>query len=234
MMFHFPNEVDWTRFFRFDKKWIENMNWARISPAAKAVLPVIACHSNERGESFPGEVAVAALSGRTPKTVRHGIRDLDGFPGFTWQHYLTRQGKRGKRFRIEFAPKNEKGRSFFFHRGIIDGGIWCELKPTAQAIYPVLRYFARYDDDYDEDDDPPSEFIERYATRSWEMCSAEVVQLAKYAGVERHTVSEAMKNLQENFLLEPNGCGEWRVYIIPAKYWRAGYLNQKLRTEAGA
>jgi len=233
-MFHFPDEVDWTRFFRFDKKWIENMNWARISPAAKAVLPVIACHCNERGEAFPGEETIAALSGRTPKTVRQGIRDLDGFPGFTWQHYLTRRGKRGKRFQIEFAPTNEKGRTFFFHRGIIDGGIWCELKPTAQAIYPAMRHFATYEDAYDEAEDPPTEFEERYAARSWELCSAEVGQLAKYAGVNRHIVFEAMQSLKKNFLLEPNGRGEWKVYIKPTKHWRAAYLNKKLRSEAGA
>lgn len=245
-MFYFPDQVDWTRFFRFDKRWIENMHWARISPAAKAILPVIACHCDERGAAFPGEETIAALSGLTPKSVRQGIRrDLAGFPGFSWEYYLTRRGKRGKQFQIALPPKNERGRAFFFHRGIIDGGIWRKrnderdragLIPAAQALYPVLRYFARYE--ADKDDSDLSEFDERYADRRWELCFAEVNQLASYAGINRHSVTDALKSLQVNFLLErhENGTGEkvWKVFIIPAKYWKAGYLNQKLQSEAGA
>jgi hypothetical protein len=254
-MYHFRDEVDWTRFFRFDKRWIENMNWARISPAAKAAFPVIACHCDKHGEAFPGEETIAALSGRTDKIVRQGIHDLEGFPGFSWERYLTRRGKRGKRFMIEFPPKGERGRAFFFHRGIIDAGIWRKNKledwvpwkdkqdrsgliSAAQALYPVMRYFSRYDADEDETLEDLSEFDERYADRRWELCSAEVGQLAKYAGINRHTVTTAIKSLQDNFLLEPykTGTGEkaWKVFIIPKRYWKAGHLNQKLRSEAGA
>lgn len=214
------------------------MNWARISPAAKAVLPVIACHCNERGEAFPGEEVIAALSGLTAKSVRDsGIKKgLDGFPGFSWEYYLTRRGKRGKRFMIEFPPKGEQGQAFFFYRGIIDGGIWCGLKPTAQAIYPVLRHFARYDIEEDESSEDPSEFLDDYKKRRWELCSSEIGQLAKHAGIDRRSVAEAMANLKKNFLLEPqvDGSGEkaWKVFLIPAKYWKASYLNQKLKNQA--
>jgi hypothetical protein len=83
-----------------------------------------------------------------------------------------------------------------------------------------------------------SEFDERYANRRWEMCVAEVGQLAKYAGINRHSIAGAMKCLKENFLVEPyktdTGEKAWKVFIIPAKYWKAGYLNQKLKSEAGA
>lgn len=246
-MYHFTGEVDWKRFFRFDKKWIENMNWARISPAAKAVFPVIACHCDERGKSFPGEETIAALSGLTAKGVRKGIHDLEGFPGFAWEHYLTQRGKRGKRFQITFPPKDEKGRAFYFRRVIIDGGIWHKkndgkhvsgLIPAAQALYPVMRHFSRYYDGEDESLDDIDEFSERYANRCWELCSAEVGQLANHAGIHRHTVTDAIKNLQDNFLLEPyktdDGGKAWKVFIVPGKCWKAGYLNQKLRSEAGA
>lgn len=234
-MFHFPNEVDWTRFFRFDKKWVENMNWARISPAAKAVLPVIACHCNENGRSFPGEETIAALSGLTAKSVRKAIRvDLDGFPGFDWQYYLTRRGKRGKSFQITFPPKGVKGRTFFFYRGIIDGGIWCELKPVAQALYPVMRYFSRYDAEEDENEEA-SDFDELYAARQSELCSAEIGELAKYSGIDRRSVATAVKSLEENFLLEPSldESGEkiWKVYLNPKTYWKASYLNRKLKNK---
>ncbi len=235
-MFHFPNEIDWAKFFRFDKRWVENMNWARITPAAKAVLPVIACHCNERGQSFPGEETIAALSGLTAKSARKGIHDLEGFPGFDWEYYLTRRGKRGKRFLLTFPQKGIKGRSFFFHRGIIDGGLWRELKPAARALYPVMRYFSRYDAEEDASVDDLSDYQEAYAGRQWELCSAEGGQLAKYAGVNRRSLPEATRSLQENFLIEPymdlNSEKVWKVYLIPEKYFKAGYLNQKLKNES--
>jgi hypothetical protein len=244
-MFHFPDEVDWTRFFRFDKRWIENLNWARISPAAKAVLPVIACHCNERGESFPGEEVIAALSGRTAKIVRQGIRDLEGFPGFSCERYLTRRGKKGKRFNLVLPPKGERGRSFFFHRGIIDGGIWRKrsseqdragLIPTAQALYPVMRYFSRYDTDENGNIEKLYDFSDHYANRSWELCDAEIGQLARFAGIDRRAVKDAMQSLHSNFLLEPHvdcsGEKTWKVYLLPKKYWQPSYLNQKLKDQA--
>lgn len=237
-MFHFPDEVDWKRFFRFDKLWIKNMNWARISPAAKAVLPVIACHCNERGLAFPGEETIAALSGLTAKSVRKGIHDLEGFPGFSWKHYLTNRGKRGKLFSIDLPPKGEKGRAFFFYRGIVDGGIWSKLKPTARSLYLVMRYFSRYDAYEDENFDGVDDFDECYANRKWELCNAEVGELARYAGINRHTVTEAMKSLQKNFLLERHVDNNIelisKIYLIPKKYWKASYLNQKLKIQAGA
>jgi len=236
-MYHFSDEVDWSIFFRFDKRWIENMNWARISPSAKAVLPVIACHCNERGESFPGEETIAALAGLTAKSVRKAIKvDLDGFPGFDWSYYLTKRGKRGKRFLLKFPPKREKGRAFFFFRGIMDGGIWRELKPSAQALYPVMRYFARYDDGEDETLDDLDTFDERYEKRKWESCSAKIKELEKYSGINRRSIHEALRSLEKNFLIETDadGAGEktWKVYIEPKKYWKASFLNQSLKNQA--
>jgi len=237
-MFHFPNKVDWTLFFRFDKLWIENLNWAVISPAAKAVFPVIACHCNENGQSFPGEEVISALSGLTAKSVRKGIHDLEGYPGFEWEYYLTKRGKRGKRFFIKFPENGEKGRSFFFYRGIIDRGTWRELKPAAQALYPVMRYFSRYDADEDESIEDLSDFSNTYANRQWELCEAEIAELGKYAGINRHTVTEALKSLQSNFLFEPyideSGQKTRKVYIKPHTHWKAGYLNEKLRSNVGA
>lgn len=237
-MFHFHNDINWNQFFRFDKKWIENMNWAdqRISPAAKAILPVIGCHCNECGEAFPGEETIAALSGLTAKSVRKGIHDLEGFPGFNWSYYLTRLGKRGKRFNVSFPPKGEKGRVFFFHRGIMDGGIWRELKPSAKALYPVMRYFSRYDVDSDESLEDLSDFDDRFANRRWELCGAEVGQLARFAGIDRRSIADAIQSLQKNFLIkafiDENGDKAWKVYLIPEKYWKASYLNQQLKDQA--
>lgn len=238
-MYHFPNDIKWNIFFRFDKRLIENLNWAHISTAAKAIFPVIACHCNERGESFPGEEAIAALSGLTPKSARKGVHNLEGFPGFNWKYYQTRYGRRGKRFNIEFPKNNsDKGQTFFFYRCIIDGGIWRELKPTAQALYPVMRYFSRYDIDEDEGVEDKSDFEEHFKNRQWELCGAEVGQLSMYAGINRRSFSEAIQSLEKNFLVEAHvdGYGEklWKVYLRPKMYWKASVLNQKLRNKTVA
>jgi hypothetical protein len=232
-MHHFRDEINLDYFFQFDRKWIEDMNWAILSSAAKAIFPVIACHADEYGVSFPGEDTIAALSGRTAKVVRQGIRDLEGFPDYHWTHYLTRRGKRGKRFKLLFPSTRQRGRVFFFHRCIIDGGNWLMLKPAAQALYPVLRYFAAYIPDEDEGLDDSVDFNEQYAGRKWELCSAEIGKLAAHAGLDRSTIRDAMNSLQENFLIEPhlNEDGEraWKVYIFPPKRFKASYLNRRTR-----
>lgn len=235
-MFHFSDDVNWTQYSRFDKRWIENMNWARTTKTARAIFPVILSHCNECGESFPGEETIAALSGLTEKSVRKGIHDLEGFPGFDWWYYLTRRGKRGKRFSIKLPPKGEKGRSFFFYRGVMDGGIWCNLKSSAQALYPVMRHFARYDqyeDEAMESADVGEDFLDVFTKRTWELCSAEIGMLARYAGINRRSVTEALKGLETNFLIErfQSSSGEycWKVFIKPETIWKAGFLNEKFK-----
>lgn len=231
--FHFPNEVEWTYYFRFDKLWIKNLNWARISSAAKTVLPVIAWHCNEHGKAFPGEERIAALSGLTVKSVRKGIIDLKDFPGFEWSYYRTCHGKRGKQYFIEFPPKYEKGRAFSLYRGIMDGGIWHELKPSAQALYPVLRYLSRYDVDKDGVEEDLSKFKESFAERRWELCCARIGQLAHLTGISRRSIADAMLSLQENFLVEThvdsNGKKAWKVFLIPDRVLSPHYLNQSLK-----
>jgi hypothetical protein len=238
-MFHFPDEVDWKWFFRFDKRWIENMNWASISAAAKSVLPVIACHCNERGAAFPAEETISGLSGRTEKTVRQGISDLKGFPGFDWEPYKTKREKQSKKFHLELPPKRERGRSIFFYRVIMDGGLWSKLKPTAQALYPAMRYSAIYVNGQDEYSTEEGEFMDGYIKRKFEICDAEVGLLAHLAGIDRRSVKDAMQSLQANFLLEPYDDSGWatdgtprKVFILPAKIYLPSYLNQNLQKAA--
>ena len=95
-------KIDLDHFFRFDKRWIESMNWARLPKSSKSILPVIGMHCNEKGLSFPGERTIAILAGLTEKTVREGIRGLKGFPGFEISHFATENGKRAKNFQTHF------------------------------------------------------------------------------------------------------------------------------------
>jgi hypothetical protein len=214
------------------------MNWAMLPKASKAVLPVIAAHCNEAGDSFPGERTVAVLSGLTDKIARAGIQGLIGFPGFHLSHYVTKQGRRSKRFRIEFPPEREKDRYFFFHKCIFEGGNWQKIKPVSQALYPVMGYFAYFDLDLylelkesAEESFSESEFGEFYKNREWDVCKAEIDVMANYAGISRPSVYTALKDLEDCFLIKDQGydyegARRWIVFIIPLKIYRQDCLNK--------
>jgi DNA-binding transcriptional regulator YhcF (GntR family) len=209
-------------FFRFACSLIREMKWALLSTAAKAVFPVIASHCDQSGRAIPSEETIAMLSGRSPKTVRRGIRDLRGFSGFRRMFYRTKYGRRGLAYIIEFPSRNEGMRYFFFHRELIDSGIWGRLKPGAQALYPVMRFFS-YWNSYLEEGFEPYNFKEDYANRTYEICQAEINALAEHAGIDRHTVNSAIENLRENHLIEDveedDGIRKWKIFIIPSVYY---------------
>jgi hypothetical protein len=240
-MYQFGEVLNRGLFFRFDKKWIENMNWALLPKSSKGVLPVIASHCDNLGQSFPSEQTIAALSGWTEKKVREGINGLVGFPGFELSHYTTKRGRRAKRYKMTFPHEREEGRSFFFHKIIIDGGNWHELKPVSQALYPVMRYFGYFDAEEYTLDETNEELIsmdvpELYKIREWDLCEAEISIMAEYAGIKRPSVYTALADLAKNFLIEEavneQGARTWKVYLIPPRHYKRGYLNKKIRKRA--
>ncbi len=91
-----------------------------LSTAAKAIYPVIACHVNKDGVAFPGEGTISALAGVTPKVVRKGIHDLEGFPGFSWNKYLTRRGRRSKMFFLKLPQEKNSGKHSLFTRPLLN------------------------------------------------------------------------------------------------------------------
>ncbi|MGA9538456.1 MAG: helix-turn-helix domain-containing protein [Desulfobacterales bacterium] len=135
--YQFKEEIDDVGFFRFDKKWIENKNWALLPMASKAILPVIGCHCDANGNAFPGERRIAILSGLSDKTVRKGIRGLEALPGFESEPYVTSRLKKSKKFTLEL-PSLERGRFFSFHKFILESGIWRGLSTVAKAVYHHL------------------------------------------------------------------------------------------------
>ncbi len=233
-MYQFKEECHETQFFWWDKKLIENKNWALLPKSAKAIYPVIACHCNKKGEAFPGEQTIAILSGRTEKKVREGIRDLEGFSGFEWHNYLTKRGRRSKKFHVTFPPI-EKGRSFPFFKFILESGFWRELKPSAQALYPVMRHFAYFDYEMYVDkeclDYDPELFDEIFKERDYDFCEAEKSIMAEYAGIARRSLPVALKNLEENFLIEStNEPLGWKVFLRSRgnRIFLREYLNTKI------
>jgi hypothetical protein len=228
-MYQFKETIDRIGHFWFDKKLIENKNWAALPPASKSVYPVIACYGNEKGESFPGEQTIAILSGRTDKIVRKGIVGLEDFPGVTVFPYITRRGRRSKRYIIE--RHKERGRCFPFYREVFEAGNWLHLKPSAQALYPVMRHYGYFDvHDYDTDLSPNDFFedSENFRAREYEFCEAEIDILAEYAGITKRSVYDAIKNLEQCKLIEKDDYGGWKVFLHPQGWYERSYLNQKI------
>ena len=235
-MYQFKDEVHENVFFRFDKLWVKNMNWALLPKSSKAVLPVIAVHCDKDEIAFPSEQTIAIQSGLTEKTVREGIKGLLGFPGFKLDHYITKRGRRANKFRFNFPPEDEEGRCFFFYKTIIEGGNWSLLKPVSKSLYPVMRHFAYFDlEVYLQKHKyayqiyhPDKDFKKLYKTRQWDICGAEIPIMAKYANITRQSVYEALYDLTEKGLIKPMAKSRWKVFLSPNKTYTKESLNRKI------
>jgi hypothetical protein len=212
-----------------------NMNWAILPKASKAVFPVIACHCDKNGLSFPGERTIGILSGNTDKTVREGLRGLRDFPEFKMSYYITKRGRKAKRFFLNLPSQNLKGRSFPFYKFLLESGQWRELKPTAKALYPVMRHWGYFDIyKYAEEEDlelDECDMNEIYPVREYDFCEAEKRLMAEHAGISVRSINGALVSLQNNFLVELlGGMYGWKVYLKSKDQtiWKRDYLNKKI------
>jgi hypothetical protein len=230
-MYQFKEHCNATQFFWWNKKLIENKNWALLPKSSKAVWPVITCHANESGIAFPGERTIAILAGVSDKIARAGIKGLEGFPGFKWDYYLTKRGKQAKNFKIKLPSPNYRGSAFPFYKFILEAGLWREIRPSAKALYPVMRYFGFFDFDvYSELEDVDYVLDEGFANREYDFCEAEIGVLAKYAGIHRNSINTALKDLESNDLIEPINYCRWKVFLRSKddSIWKREYLNEKV------
>jgi hypothetical protein len=220
------DDLNSNQFFRFSKKWVDEMNWSLLSSSAKAVVPVIYAFDNGKGESWPSELTIGALSGLSRKTVRKGITDLlRQFPGFSFTWQMTSDGRKSKRFKFT-VPGND--RAFFFYKIVLTGGNWRLLKPVAKAVYPVLRAFSSWDKEEAEEeeggiiDNADGDYKAAYGEREFDYSRAE-------PGVIRQRVFPALRDLQEHFLIE-RAEGRWKVFLKPPYHYKRAGLNQQLMT----
>lgn len=243
-MYTFKDDVNDGLFFQMQKEWFESRRWASLSAASKAVLPVIGVHCDEKGLAFPGERTIAILAGRSDKIVRQGIKELTAIPGFTVEEYITSRGKFGKRFHLVLPDPSRKRTTFPFYKAVIEGGTWRQLKPSAQAVYPVLRFFARFkheayaeiDDSYPGNDQGAASdaLLKHFQGRNYDLCEAEVRVLVEYTGINRRSIQEAFRSLEDNGLVEvvtlhEFGFKGWKVYRRPAFYPDPEDLNRQVR-----
>jgi hypothetical protein len=190
---------------------------------------------NEKGEAFPSEQTIAILSGLTDKVVREGIRGLDGFPGFSFEQYVTRHGRRSNKFKLEMLRNSERGAGFPFFRYGLEAGCWREAKPAAKALYPVMRLFAFFDlETCADEDDELGEFHEVYANREFDLCEAEIPIMATFAGITRQSVYSALADLQRCCLVEQIDGRIWKVFLRSnGEIFKRDYLNECVRRSYG-
>lgn len=230
-MYHFKSEYNDEAFFWFRKELIEDLNWAMLSTSAKAVFPVIGCYINKNGVAFPGEETISTLAGVNPKVVRKGVHDLEGFPGFSWEHYVTKRGRRSKKFYMDLPRDVKPGEAFRFFQVVLESGGWRELKPAAKALYPTMRFFGYFDmEEAMEEGEVWDDGREAYASREYDQVTAERTVMARHAGIDRRSIGRALESLSECHLVDEleDGSG-WKVYLRHnGRVFKPSYLNQKV------
>ncbi|MFC1798351.1 hypothetical protein ACFLZL_00905 [Thermodesulfobacteriota bacterium] len=234
-MYQFDDDFNHKARFWFRKKLIKNMNWALLPKASKAIFPVIACHVNEHGIAFPSEQTIAILSGLTEKIVRNGIKGLEHFPSFEWKHYLTKRGRRSKKFCVKLPVENHRGKAFPFFRVVLEYGLWMKLSPTAKALYPVMRHFGFFEiDKYAEAENleiDVNDFDAVFPERPYDFCEAEFGVLAEFSGINRRSLPAAINSLEKNYLVETlSEDYGWKVFLKSKDdtYFNRDYLNQMI------
>lgn len=228
-MYQFSSDFNYTSRFWFKKEYIKDMNWAGITKRAQAIYPVICCHVNALGKAFCGERTIAILSGVSDKYVRQGIRDLEGFPGFKWEYYITTRGKRSKRFMVHLPQVNDRD-CFPFHRFVLESAKWRQLIPAAKALYPVMRAYGYFDqEEYAVIEDQEFGDESLFANRKYDFCEADRSVLIEASGIGSRSFNSAIADLEAENMIKTIEYGKWAVYLIPTKYYRRAFINKKVQ-----
>ena len=225
-LYRFPDRLRYENYFRFDKKWIEDLSWAGLPKASQAVLPVIAAHCNWRGHARPGEVTIAALSGLSVKGVQYGLKGLGTFRGLVTRRYGQLQNRGPRSYRVRMPPSREKDRYFPIYKVVFEGGNWQALSRSGRALYPVLRWVA----------DAQGTSAARTG-KAWDECMPVPSHLAKYAGISRPSAYAGLEDLARKGLAEPpeddRGTGRWKIYLLPVRRYDPEVLSGMVALKFG-
>jgi hypothetical protein len=220
---HYFSEINRDNFFRFDKNMIKNKIWCTLPTASKAVYPAIGVFCNQAGVAFPSEMTLAACCGLTPKSVRNGVRSLEGVPGFTADYYVNSRGQRAHKYHLAPTPQTG-GRAFPFFRKIIDGGNWSQTSEAGKALYPVMRHFGFYE--LYSNDNSTGDFIEDFKDRDFEFCDADKKVLQEFSGLSLKSVYNGLKSLADTCLIESEG-DMWKIFVRPDISYKRDFLNKE-------
>jgi len=226
-MSHYQDDLRESLFIRIPKIIFEEDYWRKLPSASKSIYPVILKHINAQGTCFPSEETIAKLAGVTPKTVREGLKGLDGLPGFEKEKYSTQRGYSGYRYMID--PVGKKVKVISISHAFFNGGNWSELTPSAKAIYPVLKYFSWWDYDlYIEHEDVDYENADEdsispdspYPLRKHDFINPDNENVAQFSGVDIRSIRSSYQSLIDNGFMEHHGMIEgretWKLFTRPS------------------
>ena len=241
-LYEFSEIFDTEAFFWFHKSLIKEGHWAKLPPSAKSVFPVIASYCNKNGKAWPSDITIGILCGRSTCLVNKGTISLKSHWSDRFEMKKTKKGK--KQYFLNLNKNNDE--AFLFYRYVIESGAWCQLKPTAQALYFVTRCFAYYDfETYDrlENQRGCQEDLELdldqggleqvYSNRKYDVMAYSKYtkkQLAEFAGINENSMNEALQELEKNWLIERVD-GGWLIHLKTKdlEYHPREYLNESVK-----
>lgn len=206
--------------------------WSSLSRSAQALYPVLLRHAGEKGQCFPGEDRLAAMSGLTEKTVRAASLDLAAAGLVSIRKIISRTGRRIKLYTL--SPHKSQGNAICLPHIFIDGGGWCCLTPAAKSLSLAFRYFGNPRPDLDPEVErwlELDEFTNYLQMRDFDFCNAEPAILREFSGLGRRVYHEAIRSLEENAFIAPHDELYWRVFVWPPTIKKVAYLNSKLDGE---
>ena len=231
-LYEFNETFNTKALFWFRKFLIKDYHWAELPPSAKSVFPVIASYCNKKGKAWPSDITIGILCGRSACSVKKGTLSMAELCS---DHFEMKKTKKGKKiYFLNLPSENIYNETFPFFQYVLESGAWRQLKPTAQALYPVMRCLAYFLKDLYkhlegleglEDDEKIT-----FAKRKYEFLKTSDYtkkQLAEYAGISQNSMSEALQELERNWLIESVD-GGWKIYLKTKdmEYYTRKYLNE--------
>lgn len=210
--------------------------WAELPLASKAVLPVLMHFARNSGRCWPSQEVLCALSGiNSRKTVRRGVRALEEAGLISTKKATTTAGRTLTIYDLNL-PQDEHYAPL--HASVFLGGNWAIMGdcPTAQALYPVMRAFAKPRPDLEPAGAwiaaDSEEWAEWYAARECDWCGAEKGELVRFSGIGVRSYSTAVGFLCDRIKAvarEEQAPQYWRVNFLDGWSFKPEYLNSRLR-----
>lgn len=214
--------------------------WSDLPLVAKSVLPVLMHFENRDHRCWPSQELICALSGiNSRKTVRRGVRILEDAGLISTRKATTTAGRPLTIYQLQL-PHDD----FYIplYASLFQGGIWSVMgdHPVTQALYPVMRVFAKPRPDLEPDGDwiqvDSDEWREWYDSRTCDWCRADRDELINFAGIGRRSYATAVDFLSSakmKVIARDEHAPEfWRVNMLDGwgfNHKTTDYLNSRLK-----
>jgi hypothetical protein len=202
-----------------------------LSLAALAVYPVL-CSRADFKEDKPFQLSqdnIAFLAGVSVKVVRKALDRLEEAELLT-REKVTEGTRHFYMYKVFFirkpmlGEKEHKGNKVYFHTCIIDSGVWARLRPSAKALYLVMRtkavqdldLYSSIESDVGGNTYESMEYDEYIRQRKWDVCPLSLAELCRLLYINPTAIQPALAELEHHRLRLIERVGEWiKVYLKP-------------------